>query len=273
MAKRLMFAAVGIPLVLCIFLWLPPIWLAIMFSFLSAVAVYEVLWAAGFAKHLRITVYSCILAALIPFYFYFFAANEKLLLCGIFCYMALIFFEALISNYKVTFEMLGCALFSALIIPYFLSAFVRLRLGEGQLGIYYILLPLVSAFSSDAFAYFSGLAFGKHKLAPSLSPKKTVEGSVGGLCGAIVGCLIYGLVMGIGFDLGVNYFAMMVYGVLGSVISQMGDLSFSYIKRQSGIKDFGAIFPGHGGVLDRFDSVIFCAPLTELLIWMLPALV
>ena len=146
-------------------------------------------------------------------------------------------------------------------------------MGQCELGVYYILLPLVAAFSSDAFAYFAGLALGKHKLAPRLSPKKTVEGSVGGLCGAIVGCLIYALVMQFGFALHVNYFAFVVYGVLGSVISQMGDLSFSYIKRQSGIKDFGTIFPGHGGVLDRFDSVIFCAPLIEILIWLLPAFI
>ena len=273
MGKRLTVAAVGIPLVLCIFLWLPPVWLAIMFSLLGAMASYEVLWSAAFAKHARITVYSCILAALIPFYFYFFSANEELLLCGVFFYVILIFCEALASHYKVTFEMLGAALFAAIVIPYFLSSFVRLRVGQGELGIYYILLPLVSAFSSDAFAFFVGLSFGKHKLAPDLSPKKTVEGSVGGLFGAVVGCMIYGLVMSFGMKLHVNYFAMIVYGVLGSVISQIGDLSFSYIKRQSGIKDFGAIFPGHGGVLDRFDSVIFCAPLTELLIWLLPAFI
>ena len=85
-------------------------------------------------------------------------------------------------------------------------------------------------------------------------------------------CLIYGAVMQFGFQLKVNYLFLAIYGLLGSLVSQLGDLSFSYIKRQYGLKDFGNIFPGHGGVLDRFDSVIFCAPLIEILIYWMPAL-
>ena len=83
-------------------------------------------------------------------------------------------------------------------------------------------------------------------------------------------CLIYGAVLQFGFQLRVSYLAFAVYGALGSLVSQVGDLSFSYIKRQYGLKDFGNIFPGHGGVLDRFDSVIFCAPLIEILVHYLP---
>ncbi len=135
-----------------------------------------------------------------------------------------------------------------------------------------VLLPLVSAFTSDASALFAGMAFGRHKLAPELSPKKTVEGAVGGLLGAIACTVLYGYIMQTGFGLAVSYPRLAVYGALGSLISQLGDLFFSYIKRQYGIKDYGNIFPGHGGVLDRFDSVVFCAPLTELLIRILPAL-
>lgn len=273
MAQRLMVSAVGIPLLLCFFLWLPPVCLAVMFSLLGALAVYELLWSAGYLKNIKIIVVSCVIAALIPFYFFYFGSDGKVLLLGIFSYVVLIFLEALGSHYQITFENLGSAIFAAIIIPYFFSAFVRIRLGQGEMGIYYILLPLVAAFGSDALAYFVGLACGKHKLAPELSPKKTVEGSVGGLCGAVAFCLIYGLVMKLGFALNVRYLALVLYGILGSVIAQLGDLSFSYIKRQSGIKDFGTIFPGHGGVLDRFDSVIFCAPLIEILIWLLPAFV
>ena len=83
--------------------------------------------------------------------------------------------------------------------------------------------------------------------------------------------VLYGSVLQFGFDLKVHYLLLALYGALGSVVSQLGDLSFSYIKREYGIKDFGNIFPGHGGVLDRFDSVIFCAPLVELLLHILPA--
>lgn len=270
MVQRIMVAVVCIPLILLIFFGMPPIWLPIMFSVLSMVAVHEVLWSTGFVKHARISAYSIILAGLIPFWVYF-GAHEKPFLCGVLCYVTLVFCEALASHYTVTLEKMGGAFFFTLMIPYFLSAFVRIELTNGDLGPYYILIPLVSAFTSDAFALFAGMALGKHKLAPDLSPKKTVEGAAGGFLGAIACCCIYGLVMQLVFDLSVNYGVLVVYGALGSVISQVGDLSFSYIKRQYGLKDFGNIFPGHGGVLDRFDSVIFCAPLTEVLIWLLPA--
>ena len=90
--------------------------------------------------------------------------------------------------------------------------------------------------------------------------------------GAVAFLLIYGAILQFGFQMQVNYGLLAIYGLLGSVLAQLGDLSFSYIKREYGIKDFGNIFPGHGGVLDRFDSVIFCAPLIELLIRFLPAI-
>lgn len=268
--KRVMVAVVGIPLVLLVFFVFPPICMPIMFAALSAIAIHEAIWSTGFLKHVRITVYSMIAAGLIPFWVYF-GAPEILLLCGILCYATLVFCEALASHYAITLEKMAGAFFFTLMIPYFLSSLIRLEMHGSGLGRYYILIPLVAAFTSDAFALFAGMAFGKRKLAPELSPKKTVEGAIGGFVGAMVCCCVYGAVMQFGFQLQVNYFALVIYGALGSVISQIGDLSFSYIKRQYGLKDFGNIFPGHGGVLDRFDSVIFCAPLMEVLIWILPA--
>lgn len=270
MFKRVMFAIVGIPIIFLFFFWLPPIWLPIMFSVLSMFAVFEVLYCTEFVKHTRIVAYSVIMAGLLPLWVYS-GASEKLLLCGVFCYVFLVFCEALASNYAIKLEKIGGAFFFTFMIPYFLSAFIRIKMQNGTLGVYYILLPMVAAFCSDTFAFFAGLAFGKHKLAPSLSPKKTVEGSVGGLLGAVICCCIYGAVIQNVFHLQVSYFALVLYGGIGSIVSQIGDLSFSYIKRQYGLKDFGNIFPGHGGVLDRFDSVVFCAPLIEVLIWLLPA--
>lgn len=164
---------------------------------------------------------------------------------------------------------MGGAFFLSVVIPFFLSSLLRIRQMEPWRAL--IILPFVVAFLSDAFALFAGMAFGKHKLAPELSPKKTVEGAIGGFAGAIVCTVLYGVVLQLGFSMQVNYLYLIVYGALGSVVSQLGDLSFSYIKREYGLKDFGNIFPGHGGVLDRFDSVIFCAPLIELLIHFLPA--
>lgn len=268
MLKRILVAVVCIPLIFVVFFVLPSIWVPIMISVLSMLAVHEVLWSTGFVKNIGISTFSILLSGVIPFWVYI-GEGMRPALCGIFTYFVLIFIVAISSHYSVTMEKMGGAFFFSVLIPYFLSSFTRLH--ELELGNYLILLPLVVAFTSDAFALFAGMAFGKHKLAPDLSPKKTVEGAVGGFAGAIVCCLIYGLVMQFGFQMKVNYLCLILYGALGSVISQIGDLSFSYIKRQYKIKDFGNIFPGHGGVLDRFDSVIFCAPLIEILVMFLPA--
>lgn len=270
MAQRIMVAVVCVPLIFLVFFGLPPIFLPIMFSLLSMIGVHEVLWSTGFVKHARISGYSIVLAGLVPFWVYI-GSEPKLLLLGVLCYITLVFLEAMGSHYSVTLEKMGGSFFFTLMIPFFLSSFLRID-AIPELGDYYILLPLVAAFMSDTWAFFTGLAIGKHKLAPELSPKKTIEGSVGGFVGAVVFCCVYGGILQAAFHLRVNYLCLAVYGALGGAISQVGDLSFSYIKRQYGLKDFGNIFPGHGGVLDRFDSVIFCAPLIELLIWLFPAL-
>ena len=269
MVKRIGVAVVCIPLLFVIFFLLPEISIPIMISVLSMLALHEVLWSTGFVKNAWISGLSIVLSGVVPFWVYI-GQGMRSALCGIFLYFVCIFAVAISSHYTVTLEKMGGSFFFAILIPYFLSTFVRID--QMPLSDYLILLPLVAAFTSDAFALFAGMALGRHKLAPELSPKKTVEGAVGGLVGAIVCCLIYGAVMQLGFHLKVNYLFLTIYGLLGSLVSQLGDLSFSYIKRQYGLKDFGNIFPGHGGVLDRFDSVIFCAPLIEILIYWMPAI-
>lgn len=134
-------------------------------------------------------------------------------------------------------------------------------------------IPFILAFLSDTGAYFAGRAFGKHKLAPVISPHKTVEGVVGGVLGATLGMLIFCLVMQLGFKMQVNYLYAVLYGVVGSLGAVFGDLCFSVIKRQTGIKDYGNLIPGHGGVLDRFDSMMVVGPLSELLLLLLPVAV
>ena len=271
LGKRILVAVVFIPLLLVLIYGISPAYpwaLCLLIAGLSVISVHEVLWSTGFLKHARISGYSIVLAGLIPFWVYY--DGESLpALCGLFVYVLLLFAEAIASHKRIGLEKLGGAFFLSVVIPFFLSSFLRIRHMEHWE--YLILLPLVAAFISDAFALFAGLAFGKHKLAPELSPKKTVEGAVGGFAGAVVCTMVYGAVLQFGFDVPVNYLCLAVYGALGSAVSQLGDLSFSDIKREYGIKDFGNILPGHGGILDRFDSVIFCAPLMELLIRFLPA--
>ena len=120
----------------------------------------------------------------------------------------------------------------------------------------YVWIIFLAAFGSDIFAYFTGKLLGKHKLCPSVSPNKTVEGSIGGVLGSLVLCSLFGY-----FFLNDGFLLCIVIGILGGAISQLGDLSASVIKRKIGIKDWGSLIPGHGGILDRIDSVLFTAPL------------
>ena len=140
-------------------------------------------------------------------------------------------------------------------------------------GIFYVIAALAIPWFADAGAYFGGSAFGKHKLCPKISPKKTVEGAVSGVLIGTVVPLIEGLIFTFFFfdkTVSVNYVNFAIIGLLGSVISILGDLSFSLIKRSCNIKDYGSLIPGHGGMLDRFDSVIFTAPLIMILDTLLP---
>ncbi|MCI2106336.1 MAG: phosphatidate cytidylyltransferase [Intestinimonas sp.] len=269
MGKRILVAIVGVPLIFLALFGTPAWVLPGVISVLSMVAVHEVIWSTGFVKHPRISGYALVLAGLIPIWA--FMGEHKLpILCALLIYVVLLFGEAMASHYTVTMEKMGGSFFLSIMIPYFLSSFVRIRrMPDWNL---YIVLPFVVAFTSDAFALFGGMLFGRRKLAPELSPKKTVEGAVSGLLGSIVSTLIYGVIIHLVFQTEVCYPILVVYAGLGAVLSQFGDLAFSYIKRQYGIKDYGNIFPGHGGVLDRFDSVIFCAPFLELLITWLPAI-
>jgi phosphatidate cytidylyltransferase len=159
------------------------------------------------------------------------------------------------------------AYFSFVYCPVMLSFIFLTRQLEN--GIYLVWMIFISSWISDTCAYVAGVMFGKHKLAPVLSPKKSIEGSIGG----IVGAAIVGAVFGAYLDsaLGLSDFTVVlaIVGGVGSVISQVGDLAASAIKRNHNIKDYGKFIPGHGGIMDRFDSVIFTAPITYFLIILL----
>lgn len=142
--------------------------------------------------------------------------------------------------------------------------------GNGELpynvGFFAAWMIFISAWASDTCAYFVGVIFGRHKLAPVLSPKKSIEGAVGGVLGAAIAGGIYGKILEaceIFTDEGIWIFALL--GMCGSIVAQIGDLAASAIKRNFNIKDYGKCIPGHGGILDRFDSVIFTSPLIYVL--------
>lgn len=148
-------------------------------------------------------------------------------------------------------------IFGFLYVSYLLSHIIYIY--GLQNGAVLIWLPFVTAWFTDSTAYFTGISIGKHKLSPTISPKKTIEGALGGVLGSCLLTYLFGLFINrYGSNIGIGNF--IIIGLICSIGSLLGDLAASYIKRYTGVKDFGNIIPGHGGILDRFDSILFTAP-------------
>ncbi len=138
-------------------------------------------------------------------------------------------------------------------------------------GVAFLFMPVIGAYITDTGAYFTGLSIGKHKLIPSVSPNKTVEGAIGGIVASVIGFVIYGAVMSaMGFS--VNYLLLVILAVICAIVAQFGDLTASVIKRNYSVKDFGHLIPGHGGMVDRVDSLMFTAPIVYYFITFLPVI-
>lgn len=174
---------------------------------------------------------------------------------NIFIFAAILLLIYFFVKRDVKVSDLGITFFSIFYIPFLFQHIIYLSDGA------YIWLVFIIAWGTDTFAYVFGMLFGKHKLCPNLSPKKTVEGSIGGILGAVSLTYLYINYLEIG-----PYWTFLLIAFIGSIVAQIGDLTASKIKRITGIKDFGFIMPGHGGVLDRFDSILFIAPYTYYLL-------
>ena len=270
MKTRVIAAVALLPILLLIVLAAPKIFTAILFGAMASIGAYELLSGTGIVKHPRLCIYSAVSA----FWCVLWCGLDigyAWLLLGILIFWVVLFAEMMASEMKLPFEKLAACLAAGVVVPLLLASLVRIHGGEK--GRFFILIPFVLAFLSDTGAYFVGLKFGKHKLAPVISPKKTIEGVVGGVLGAIVGMIIYCAVLQLCFNMQVNYLYAVVYGIFGSAAGVFGDLCFSVIKRQTGIKDYGNLIPGHGGILDRFDSTMVIGPLAEILLILLPVAV
>lgn len=163
---------------------------------------------------------------------------------------------------KCDFKEIYSSAFVTYFVTLFFGSLIRLRTDYGSESVFLVFL---FAWITDSGAYFAGRFFGKHKLMPKVSPKKTVEGAVGGVVCTIVFTCIYLFVLknifGIDNIGGASYTGVSVLAVIASVLSQFGDLAASALKRDCKVKDFGTLLPGHGGIMDRFDSVVFIAPM------------
>ncbi len=266
-----MVAVLGIPALIAV-LSLAPAWAAaLLLAAMCGAGAWELLRASDGWPALRLPL-SCGAAAM-PLLLYF-CGGAGMLLFGLFSVFAL-FFAAILAyekNRAVPFSGLTAALFAELLFPLLLSCLLRLRLlpGGGAL----VFVPLCVCFGSDTLALFAGMLFGKHKMAPRVSPKKTVEGALGGLLGGVLGLAILKGILSLltlwGFHPGLElgWRTVVLLGLSGAAAGELGDLSFSVVKREFGVKDYGNLLPGHGGVLDRFDSVTFAAPF----VWCLVAI-
>lgn len=256
MRSRIFVAAVGVPILLYIVL-LGPGWLiAAALAFLAGVGGMELQQCVSGGKVNRVMLCASVAIPVMVVYWYFMNLQH---LDTLFLLCALpVFLYAVYLGGAARFEQIAAALFGGVAIGYAFSSFLRIYASGLHRG--YLLLPFVLSFACDTFAYFTGLTIGKHKLAPKVSPHKTVEGAVGGLVGNVLCGLIFTFVMNRWFEGTIGYTVMAVLALFCGVVAQIGDLSFSLIKREFGVKDYGKLFLAHGGVLDRFDSVLFVAP-------------
>lgn len=264
---RVIAAVILIPALLAILFAAPKIMTALLFSVICCIAAYELLHNTDLVRHPRLLAYSMLFALVLPIWS-FYGMEPVWGKLGLLVFFALLFMEMMLSHVKLRFEKVAICVFAGLLLPFFLSAFVRIIAEEN--GRYFILIPFVIGFLSDTGAYFIGCKYGKRKLAPVISPNKSVEGVFGGVAFAMVGMLVYGLVMQFVFHFRVNYAAVLLYGFFGTCCGVFGDLCFSVVKRQTGIKDYGNLIPGHGGILDRFDSLMVVGPAVELMLDLVP---
>ena len=133
-----------------------------------------------------------------------------------------------------------------------------------------MLFAVLLAFVTDAGAYFAGVFLGRHRGITQVSPNKSLEGYIGGFASGVVFAVLYGLVVGEIARTPANLFSLALCGLIGALATEVGDLAFSFVKRQYGVKDFGNLLPGHGGMLDRFDSMLFCGPVVLFIVQCLP---
>ena len=271
MKNRLLVAAVAVPVLFVILFFLPPYVLAAVTAALCGVAAFEFTKAVCGDMPRAMRIVTIVFAALMPLTRLTGSAGAPVALGTVFL---LALFGMAVYRYEKErpvdlTTLLGCV-FAAVVYPTLLGTLNGLKAMEN--GRLLVLLPVVATFCCDSAAYFAGVYLGKRRVTPLVSPHKSLEGCIGGLLGGVICLLIYGGIVALAAQVRVNFGLLAIYGVLGAVACELGDLAYSLIKRECGIKDYGNLIPGHGGVLDRFDSMSFVAPLFYALVLLIPAL-
>ncbi|MGN0180341.1 MAG: phosphatidate cytidylyltransferase [Monoglobaceae bacterium] len=252
---RTITAICGIPaLVLILLAPVPVVTAAVLIA--SMIGLYEYFKATELLKHPNLCIIGAVGAVIVVLCSGLSASVSLFLL---FLYIIVLLSGMIFNKSEADLVHVAMILFGLIYIPYFMSNIILVRTLEN--GKVFIWLIFLGAFLSDTFAYFTGSAVGRHKLCPTISPHKTVEGAIGGIIGCGITFVVFGIIMNIFLEgTSFNLWLMFPLGALTSVVSQIGDLTASSIKRQYNIKDFGRILPGHGGILDRIDSILTVAP-------------
>lgn len=230
-------------------------------SLLAVIGIFEVLRVMGLQKRLVIAIPSYLCAAVFPLLSYFVTAETNLafiliIAAAMFAYLLYLMGVSVFSKGKIPFSTISEVFTTVLYVTVSMTSLSLIRYIDRTVGAFEVALVFGVAWVCDVFAFLVGSAIGKHKLIPEISPKKTVEGAIGGVVCTAALCLGYGYALDLIIaDMVVDYIFLAVIGVVLSIVSQLGDLVASLIKREYGVKDYGKIFPGHGGVMDRFDSV------------------
>lgn len=272
MKVRILSAVIGISVALGLIILGAyfPVIIDISLAAIAAMCIVEGLSAKKLDKKVTMLIPCTVFCVLFCLFYW----NKLACMVIVFAFIVALYMAMVFNHEHLVFHDLSFALTITTMCTLGLWSLVYMYdLRKSIVGIFYVIAALAIPWFADGGAYFGGSALGKHKLCPKISPKKTVEGAVSGI---IVGTLLP-LVEGVIFtqfffdsSVSVNYVNFAIIGFCGSLISILGDLSFSLIKRSCNIKDYGSLIPGHGGMLDRFDSVIFTAPLIMILDMVLP---
>lgn len=283
MLTRIISAAVGIAIMVIMLILHNTIALPFVTAGIIAIILFELIRAVKLHKCIPILLAAEFCGIIMPFMYnhnYYFTPygfsdqfpnmlllrrNLIILTVTLICTFV-IFVTWLNQHKKIRYEQVFFVLASMLLVPHAMTSMVRIEREGGEHGIFLLVMGLCGAWIADSGAYFTGVAIGRHKLCPEISPKKTIEGLAGGIISTavvfIAAFAVYNkFITDSPMEFGIGeYIVVAVTGMVCAVIGTVGDLSASMIKRQIGFKDYGKIMPGHGGLMDRFDSVLFVLP-------------
>ena len=262
MKTRIISALVGLVLLGAVLFLFETVVLDVAVAALSVMAVYEMINAIGLSKNKIFTGVCTVFAAFFSTGFYQTVGSISGYIEFCFGIVVLLFVMNHHKDLKATDA--AFAFFFTIFIPKAFSTILLFRSFGEPISYFLVLMSLAVAWLNDTCAYFSGFFFGKRKLCPELSPKKTVEGAIGGVFGDLIVCCILAFAFAKVTGCQINWPSFAIFLPIGAVIAIFGDLAASAIKRQYGVKDYGKVMPGHGGVMDRFDSWVFVAPILYL---------